>query len=334
MEKIKVSIIIPIYNVENYLDKCLTSVVEQEYKNIEIICVNDGSKDKSEEIVLKYKEKDKRIIYIKKENGGLSSARNVGIDKASGDYICFVDSDDWISKDYVSKLMESIIENNSDIAICNIKQLYSDGKEKEVTFKISNNKVLNSHDALKELFIGNVLQNHAVNKVYKISLFRDNKIYFPIGKIYEDVFTTYKLFMVSSKISLINDYLYFYLQEREGSILSKKFNDKRLDLLDAISEIINDKKLTKYNLNDYLQIFYIKQLIGLFYHIFPYYTEKNKSYFQSIFDKIKKHDSHKCSKRFMFNNKLKFFDKIKFLILNTNPNLYCNIMRGYLRINN
>lgn len=331
MEKLKVSIIIPIYNVEKYLDKCLSSVTEQKYKNIEIICVNDGSKDKSEKIVLKYKEKDKRIVYVKKENGGLSSARNTGIDKATGDYICFVDSDDWISKDYVSKLMDSIIENNSDIAICNIKQLYSDGKEKKVSFKISENKVLNSHDALKELFIGTVLQNHAVNKVYKISLFRDNNIYFPIGKIYEDVFTTYRLFMVASKISLINDYLYFYLQEREGSILSKKFNDKRLDLLDAINEIISNKNLVRYDLEDYIQIFYIKQLIGLFYHIFPYYNKENKSYFKSVFNKIKKHDSHKCSKHFILNSKLSIFEKIKFFILNSNPNLYCNIMRRYLK---
>ena len=332
MEKKKVTVVIPIYNVEKYLDKCLNSVINQNYKNLEIICVNDGSLDDSEKIVLRYKLKDKRIIYIKKENGGLSSARNVGIENAKGNYICFVDSDDWIDCNYVSKLVENIEKNDCDISICNIKHVYESGEEKKVSFGIVDNDIVNNYEALKELFVGNILQNHAVNKLYKIELFRSNNISFPIGRIYEDVFTTYKLFLASKKICLFNDYLYYYLQEREGSILTKKFNEKKLDLLDAIDEINNNQDLVKYKLGKYIQIFYIKQVISLFYHIFPFYNSKTKKYFNNIFKKIREHSSHNCLKGFLFNNKLSFFDKIKFSVLEIFPNLYVYLMKKKLNI--
>ena len=332
MKEKKVTIVVPIYNVEKYLDKCLYSIINQSYRNLEIICINDGSKDNSEKIVLEYKKNDKRIVYIKKKNGGLSSARNTGIEKATGDYICFVDSDDWVNHEYVKKLVNNLEENNSDISICNIKHIYEDGKEKKVSFGITENKVMDECETLKELFIGDLLQNHTVNKLYKTELFRKNNILYPVGRIYEDVFTTYKLFLSAKRISLLNDYLYYYLQEREGSILTKPFNEKKLDLLDAIEEINNNKKISKYKLNKYIQIFYIRQLIGLFYHIFPVYNKETKKYFSNIFKKIKQHNSHKYSKGFVFNNKLKPFDKIKFIILDRHPRLYIFIMKKYLKI--
>lgn len=326
----KVSIIIPVYNVEKYLDKCLKSVVKQKYKNIEILCINDGSTDNSENIIKKYQQKDKRIICISKKNGGLSSARNTGIDNATGEYICFVDSDDWITEDYVFKLVKNLEENNADISICNIKCVYSDGSEKKVSFKISQNELLSSNDALKELFIGEKLQNHAVNKLYKLELFKKNNIYFPVGRIYEDVFTTYKLFLVSNKIYIFTDYLYYYLQQREGSILSSDFNEKKLDLLDAFNEINKNECLNKRKIKEYIQIFYIKQLISLFYHIFPVYNKKSKKQLKKIFTKIKKHESSIIATNFLFNGKLKLVDKFKFMILKTSPLLYCKLMRMYL----
>lgn len=330
----KVSVVIPIYNVENYLDKCLSSVINQSYNNLEIICVNDGSSDNSEKIILEYVKKDDRIIYVKQKNGGLSFARNTGISKATGKYICFIDSDDWVSNDFVFKMVENLENNKSDISICNIKHIYIDGSEKKVSYGISNNMVLDSYDALKELFIGRVLQNHTVNKLYKLDLFKKNCITFPVGRIYEDVFTTYRLFLVSNKISLFNEYLYFYLQERDGSILTKKFDEKKLDLLDAINEIRNNEKLKKFKFDKYIQKFYVQQLIGLFYHIFPSYDKETKKYYNEIFKKIKKHDSHKCTKDIIFNKKISFFDKLKFIVLDNCPNLYCIIMKKYLKIKN
>lgn len=323
----KVSIIVPIYNVESYIGKCLLSIINQDYKNLEIICINDGSTDNSEDVVLKYQKKDKRLIYIKKENGGLSSARNKGIEIATGEFICFIDSDDWIELNFVSKMVANLKKNDADITVCNIKFVYSNGDEKNTPFKIKNNMELNTKEALIELFKGNMLQNHAVNKLYKLSLFKENKISFPNGKIYEDVFTTYKLFAASKKIYVFNDYLYYYLQQREGSILTNKFTEKKLDLLDGIIEICKDESLNKYNLKNYIQVFYIKQLIGFFYHIFPLYNKESKKYFKKIFTKIKNHDSFKCSKKFLLNNELKTIDKIKFLILKTNTSCYCMIMK-------
>jgi len=114
-----ISIIVPIYNVEIYLEKCLNSIINQTYKNIEILLINDGSSDNSLRICKKYQKKDKRIVLINKKNGGLSSARNAGIDKASGNYLLFIDSDDYIEIDMIEKLYNNIKSNNADISICN-----------------------------------------------------------------------------------------------------------------------------------------------------------------------------------------------------------------------
>ena len=125
----KITVIVPVYNVEHYLDKCLDSVIKQTYKNIEIIVVNDGSTDNSGEICQEYAQKDNRIVYIEKENGGLSDARNAGLDQMTGSYVTFVDSDDWIEQDYVETLYQKITEYQADIAIGNY---YSFDEERSV----------------------------------------------------------------------------------------------------------------------------------------------------------------------------------------------------------
>lgn len=229
-----VTVVVPVYNVEKYIEKCLNSIIEQTYRDIEIIIVNDGSKDKSIDICEKIQSKDSRIKIINQKNAGLSAARNTGIQNASGKYICFVDSDDFLDKNYVRLLLENLIKNGADISVCDY--IYIDEKGKTWTRKIKHNKVYSNIEAIKDLLVGT--QNTEVmtwNKLYKLSLFKEHNIYFPERKLHEDNFTTYKLYYYSQSISLINDRLYFYLQ-RTNSIMGKKFNIKRLDVLQAVQE--------------------------------------------------------------------------------------------------
>lgn len=231
-----VSVIMPIYNVEKYLERSILSVIKQTYKNMEIILVNDGSTDNSLKICEKYKEKDSRILVINKENGGLSSARNAGLDIARGDYIVLIDSDDFIEEHFIEYLLDVATMYNTDIAECSLEKV-NEEQLYEVDFKFNNDRkitVLNNFEALKRIHSDNFdecLRSVVVwNKIYKRKLF--DGIRYPEGKQYEDEFTTYKLFYKSKKIAFSNEKLYAYVQ-RKNSIMKQSFNIKRLDAIEA-----------------------------------------------------------------------------------------------------
>ena len=215
-----VSIIIPIYNVEKYLHECVESIKNQTHKDIEIILVDDGSPDNCPAMCDEYAKNDKRIKVIHKENGGLSDARNAGLSAATGEYIAFIDSDDWVDEDYVEKLINGAISTGADIVVCNYRMIYEDRQEELPARHKSGSRVLTSERALEELVLGlgtyNVL---AWNKLYSKKLFTETGIIFPKGKINEDNYTTYKLYEASSSIAYIPDVLYNYRQ-RPGSIMS------------------------------------------------------------------------------------------------------------------
>lgn len=232
MSKDLVSVVIPIYRVEKYLRRCLDSVISQSYENIEIILVNDGSDDHCHEICLEYKEKDDRIVYIQKENGGLSDARNTGIKASRGKYITFVDSDDTIGTDYVKQLYETLIENDADISLCGYTVMYDNGS---VISHFSDKKmVLSQKDALEKLEYQEDFDSASVAKLYKRELF--DKVLFPVGKIFEDSFTTYKFFLECEKIAcnMVSQYNYLI---RSNSILTAEFSMKKLTLIDAYDEM-------------------------------------------------------------------------------------------------
>ena len=203
-----VSIIVPIYKVEPYLRRCLDSIVNQTYTNLEIILVDDGSPDTCPQICDEYAAKDKRIVVIHKGNGGLSDARNAGLEISKGEYISFVDSDDWVDEKYIEILLNSAIAENTDIAIGeNIQTNGFCNKPKN----ISTIKTYSSKEALYHLFS----QNHiaftiSCGKLYKKELF--SNLHFPIGKYHEDEFTTYILFYRSKKIVYTNCILYYYFR--------------------------------------------------------------------------------------------------------------------------
>lgn len=255
-----VSIVVPVYNVEKYLKRCIDSLKSQTYNNIEILLVNDGSTDTSLSICEKEAIDDNRIKVISQKNGGLSDARNTGINNATGEYICFVDSDDFVNEYYVQLLFENLLETNSDISVCNY--MYIDENDKTWMRKEKNNKEYSNIDAVKDvLSTKQDTEVMAWNKLYKKELFTKNNIYFPKGKIHEDNFTTYKLYYYANKISLINDKLYYYYQ-RTDSIMGQKFNTKRLHILEAVEETKEFFKNKEIELSQELECYELITLIN------------------------------------------------------------------------
>lgn len=214
-----VSVIVPVYKVEQYLDRCLKSLVDQSYSNIEIILVDDGSPDKCYQICEKWAQRDNRIKVIHKANGGLSDARNKGLEFAKGEYVCFVDSDDYVAKKYIEILYNLMCNNHTDMSAVSLKEVFSmeqEIDENEAYEKITT--VFEGKEAIKQLFFNDTFANYAWNKMYKRELF-DN-IRFPVGRKMEDLGTTYKLLLNAKKIAYSTEVLYYYYQ-REDSILHK-----------------------------------------------------------------------------------------------------------------
>lgn len=246
-----ISIIIPVYKVEKYLEKCIESVLKQTYTNLQIILVDDGSPDNCGKICDEYAKKDPRIEVIHKVNGGLSDARNVGIAKAKGKYIGFVDSDDYIKEDMYEILINLIKEYDADVSICNLYDVI-DGKE-----YIRNNEngiqEYSRLEILKEVLLDKNIQSYAWNKLYKKELF--DEIKYPIGKKYEDIGTTFYVFEKCNKIVVTSEPEYYYLK-RSDSLVNNVTESTVLDYTDIIIQRYlytqkNIEKLRKYN-NYYL----------------------------------------------------------------------------------
>jgi len=205
-----ISVIIPCYNAERSLEKCLTSVIQQSYNNLEIILIDDGSTDNTSKIYEDFQLRDDRIKIFRQENSGVSKTRNEGLKAATGEYICFVDSDDWVEPDYCSELYQLLIEQNADISI--IEASYEDENGNVVFDKpTSEEKVLDGKRALSLLLEDNVIQSHPWGKLYKTSLF--NNVRFPENlKCFEDYSTLFKVFDKAKKVVKSNDKLYHYIQ--------------------------------------------------------------------------------------------------------------------------
>lgn len=229
--KIKVSVIVPVYNVEKFIDKCLNSLVKQSLKEIEIIVVNDGTKDNSQKIIDKYVKKypDKIKSYIK-ENGGQGSARNYGLEKANGEYIGYVDSDDFVEKDMYKKLYNKAKENNYDIVVCGNYNVSEDYQNKNIDTFINN-----YNTDLENIFFGKMA---VWNKIYKRDILIKNKLEFKEKVWYEDLAFTLKAIMNSNSFAFIDEPLYDYLI-REGSTMNNSNVQRNLEILDAFNDILS-----------------------------------------------------------------------------------------------
>ncbi len=231
-----VSVIVPVYNVEKYLAKCIDSIIAQTYQNLEIILVDDGSTDSSPAICDEYALIDRRIKVVHKSNGGLSDARNCGINISKGDFICFIDSDDYIAEDMLKILLTQMLKDGSGMAICNF--LYVDEQGKSIEERNGYLPIQNGIFTKEEILI-QTAQTHfapytaAWNKLYKKSLFEN--IEFPYGKTIEDAFVAHEIVDKCSKISCIERPLYYYVQ-RNDSIMGVKFNLARLDGVEAFAK--------------------------------------------------------------------------------------------------
>ena len=230
----KISVIIPIYNVKKFLEKCLTSVVNQTYKNLEIILINDGSTDNSLDICNEFVKKDERIKLINKENEGLSAARNTGLKLATGEYIGFIDSDDWIDLDFYEKLYNAIEKNQADIACASIERVGQFVKKFRVHYleeKITENFKEN-------LKICNYPKNSYVwNKLYKAELVKNT--FFKEGVYFEDVIWTSKILEKSSKIVAVPNIKYYYFKNKFSIVKSKSTPKKQKDLYDSHKYMVN-----------------------------------------------------------------------------------------------
>ena len=233
-----ISVIIPIYNVEKYLRKCIDSVINQTYRNIEIILVNDGSPDNCKNICEEYKEKDNRIIIINKENGGLSDARNAGIDIANGKYIAFIDSDDYVTDDYIEFMYNLIKDNDVNMAMCNVQVVWKNMKIKEILNEESvETELLTSKQAFYNLLFDKGGRVCAYAKLYKKDLF--NEIRFPKGRVYEDTAIMYKIIDNAKKIAFGNKCCYYYVA-RKGSISKQaEFNKNEQDYIDHTFQMLD-----------------------------------------------------------------------------------------------
>lgn len=229
-----VTVVVPVYKVEKYIDKCVESILNQTYSNLEIILVDDGSPDNCGKICDNYIKKDVRIKVVHKENGGLSDARNAGIDIARGKYITFVDSDDYIDSEYVELLYKTIKKDKSDMAISSHKVIYENGTIlKKATEEES---VLKPKEVLKRILYGDGIDLSAWAKLYKIELF--GEIRYPKGRLFEDAATTYKLVDKCKKISIISKSTYNYII-RKNSITNVNFSEKKMDLIISTEEMCN-----------------------------------------------------------------------------------------------
>ena len=233
MENNLITVVVPVYNVENYLEECIKSIINQTYKNLEIILVDDGSTDNSGKICDEYKKEDNRIKVIHKKNGGLSDARNTGIDNSNGKYITFIDSDDIIKEDYIEYLYNLIKKYNTQVSICSYSVSMENGK------KIDNGKGYNEKKLTKIETLDRMLNEEgftvsACSKLYDIELF--NNIRYPKGKLCEDNGTTYKLFDKVDYIAYGNESKYFYFK-RNGSIMRSNFNERKFDMIELTDEM-------------------------------------------------------------------------------------------------
>lgn len=313
----KISVIVPIYNAELYLKKCLDSIINQTYSNFEVILINDGSTDKSKDICMEFCENDERLIYIEQENKGLSSARNIGISKSSGDYICFVDSDDYIEKELFKKTIHAIDQYNADIIIYGRYKDY--GTKIVKVFESRSDKIYKKEVVLKKMLSGIKMDFSVCDKIFKKELWKS--IRFPVGLTAEDMLTVPYVIEQAKKIVKIKG-CYYYYRYTPNSITTSKFNQHTFDSIRAIeffeNKYLKGKLDERLHLNAFKVIqytFYIQKLISLDENNINY--ERNKYYLNYLRRKIV---------IILFNPFIKLKTKFN-AVMATMPKVY----RSYLR---
>ncbi len=281
----KVSVIVPIFKVEKYLDRCISSILNQTYKNLEIILVDDGSPDNCPKLCDEYARQDKRVRVIHKENGGLSDARNAGIDIATGDFLTFIDSDDCVSNFFVEKLLNLSKSNNAEIVSCGIQRF----KE---NIAVEQNEISISQYTKKEALINTFRSTDyefivAWGKLYKKELFET--IRYPLGKIHEDEFICHRLFNKTNNLVVTSEKLYFYFINSE-SITGVGYKLKRINYLEALEDRVRFFKEKYIDLYADMAMHFAYQCINVYFEIPANFPQKKqaKKLTRQIFKRAKK----------------------------------------------
>lgn len=286
-----VSIIVPIYNVAEFLESAILSIVNQSYRNLEILLVDDGSTDNSNEIAQKFAATDERITVYVKPNGGLSDARNYGLEKAHGEYIYFLDSDDQIETETINKCVTKLHKTNADIVIFDYQQINENGECVDsdyghgATYKLGD--VLTREEALDGVFKLDLVVT-AWSYIAKRQLFIDNAIHFSKGRLHEDVNTTPKIMYFANKVAVIDEKLYQY-RIRSGSIVSQKRQKNLIDLMWVLTDLkafFNDKQISPTTMKTFNK-FIIDNLQQYLFFVGGTFANEQPQYRVEFFNLIK-----------------------------------------------
>lgn len=312
-DKYLISVIVPVYNVELYLKKCINSIINQTYKNIEIILIDDGSTDCSGRLCDELAMNDSRIQVIHKENGGLSDARNAGLNIANGEYYCFIDSDDYITDDFVEILLSNAIKNKSEIAVCNMIRFSDKDEHTPFYCPVEKETVYKGEERYKTL-----VQPSVCNKLFKASLF--NEIRFPKGKYYEDTFIYHELLYQTSNVVLTGTNSYWYLQRSDSIVGRNQYTNQYFDLIEAVWKRANF--LLEHNVPFYGE----EACLSLYASYanaekFILKTEENKVKFLEASEEYKM--AYKALMKKSANVKIK--QKIRLVLLRYIPKLHCKL---------
>lgn len=239
-----ITVVVPVFKVEQYLTFCVQSIIAQTFSDWELILVDDGSPDRCGEMCDAFAERDKRVRVIHKANGGLADARNAGTAAARGEYITYIDSDDWVARQLLERLLECAQKKQADVVICNRvkvaseQQVFSHGSEPV--------QVFSGPEAMEEMLYQTSFDTNAWGKLFRLELAQ--QFPYPKGRLYEDLFTIYKLLFFSKKVVYLPQMLYAY-RINENSIMNRKFDVQNLDELDAADEI---ERFVEENCPEYL----------------------------------------------------------------------------------
>ena len=306
-----ISVIVPVYNVQEYLHRCVDSLLAQSYGDFELLLIDDGSTDNSNSICDAYAERDERVCVYHKENGGLSDARNYGLDRMRGSYVTFIDSDDYVGPEYLATLLDIIRNSTVDVAIVSMEMVYT---EDMVFFPTTDvRKTIDHHEALRYMLIDKEVSFSACAKLFKSEVFSENR--FPIGKLYEDLFTIPYVITDCHACGLSTAKLYYYYH-REGSIMNS-VSEKHIQMwTEGVNRLLAFTKEREPALHAYAEAYLLK---GLFWRVLDWnlcserYVETAK--------RIKK-EYHKYLKKALWLPNMTIREKIKALIFLFNVRLY------------
>ena len=294
MENPLITVIVPVYNVEKYIIRCIESVVNQTYKNLEILFVDDGTPDNSAKICQQYADKDSRITVLHKKNGGLSDARNFAMDRMNGDYVTFIDSDDYVSIYYIENLYNALSKENADMSISWFKDVFEDDLPKytDGSNTLENYELLAADKCLERMFYQDYVEISAWGKLYKKDLF--NNLRYPFGKLYEDIPVTPVAVQKCKNIAVIRNCDYFYFQRIDG-IQNMKFNTKKMDAIENMNFL---KSFIAENSPNNLIAFKCRYFSTVSNILFQIYDDDHKKEKDLLWNELKK-----VRKDVLFNSK-------------------------------